>query len=334
MAVLCLRLLQRDVSLVLIDTHRFAHALALHVEAHAAGLSGTITYGSRRIDLDAVRSVFLRALGPADGMIVSPTDGTPARRRADEVGQAFAAIADALPTTVVNRPAACISNCSKPYQQQLIAAQGFATPRTLITTEPDDARHFIEACDGQVIFKSVSFQRSIVRRMDAAHARRLESLRTCPCQFQEYVPGADVRVHVVRERVFATEIASAAADYRYAHVDGAERSLRPVALPSEVEERCVRLTRALGLEFSGIDLRRHPDGRYYCFEVNTAPGFMFYQRSTGQRIGEAVVDLLCAESSLSSVTAGPRSLSGGEPCRPENETIPLRHSSLVSCGPT
>jgi glutathione synthase/RimK-type ligase-like ATP-grasp enzyme len=48
----------------------------------------------------------------------------------------------------------------------------------------------------------------------------------------------------------------------------------------------------LGIVIDGVDLRRDLDGHYYCFEVNPTPGFMFYQQYTGQRIGDALVDLL------------------------------------------
>ena len=53
----------------------------------------------------------------------------------------------------------------------------------------------------------------------------------------------------------------------------------------------------LGLVLSGIDLRRTPAGDYYCFEVNPSPGFIFYERATGQPISEAVALLLRREES-------------------------------------
>jgi glutathione synthase/RimK-type ligase-like ATP-grasp enzyme len=49
---------------------------------------------------------------------------------------------------------------------------------------------------------------------------------------------------------------------------------------------------SLGLVLSGIDLRRTPDDEYYCFEINPSPGFIFYERNTGQPISEAVARLL------------------------------------------
>jgi glutathione synthase/RimK-type ligase-like ATP-grasp enzyme len=205
---------------------------------------------------------------------------------------ALIALANTAPALVVNRPAASHSNGSKPYQQQIIARHGFRVPRTVVTTVPEEARRFYEVCRGRVIYKSISAQRSIVRRITADDLERLEQIRCCPTQFQEYIPGVDIRVHTVADRVFATEIVTAAMDYRYANREGATREMRALDLPKDVAERCVGLTRALGLVVGGVDLRRSPDGQYYCFEVNPSPGFTFYQAHTGQRIGDALVDLL------------------------------------------
>jgi hypothetical protein len=68
----------------------------------------------------------------------------------------------------------------------------------------------------RVVYKSTSGARSIVEEVDAAALARLDDIRWCRVQFQAYVEGVDVRVHVVGHRVFATRVASDAADYRYA----------------------------------------------------------------------------------------------------------------------
>ena len=117
---------------------------------------------------------------------------------------------------VVNRPSAWTSNISKPYQQQLIAAAGFHVPRTLVTNCPAEARAFYERCRQRVIYKSVSGHRSIVVRLTDADLDRLDEVKNCPTQFQEWIPGTDVRVHIIGRRVFATEISTEALDYRYA----------------------------------------------------------------------------------------------------------------------
>ena len=144
------------------------------------------------------------------------------------------------------------SNESKPFQAQAIRAVGFMVADTLLTTEPQAARDF-HAAHGEVVFKSISSVRSIATRLDDDALAHLDDVRWCPTQFQEHVPGTDVRVHVVGARVFASEIESDADDYRYG-----DSTMRLYSLPADVAERCLALAMNLGLEVTGIDLRRTP----------------------------------------------------------------------------
>ena len=189
---------------------------------------------------------------------------------------------------VVNRPSAMASNNAKPYHLGQIRALGFRVPETLVTTDPELVRAFWER-HGEVVYKSVSGVRSRVSRLGPQHLERLANVAHCPTQFQAYVPGIDVRVHVVAASVFACSIRSSGDDYRYA--DG-DTEMAPYSLPDDVAERCVRAARAMDLEFAGIDLRRTPHGDWFCFEVNPSPGFSYYEHRTGLPIASAVAALL------------------------------------------
>jgi hypothetical protein len=151
---------------------------------------------------------------------------------------------DLLPCVVANRASASTTNDSKIYQGFRAASFGFRTPRTLVTMDPVEARAFYEACGRRVIYKSLSSVRSIVRPLrNEDLADRLERVRNCPTQFQEQVDGVDLRVHTVRDEVFATEIVSEASDYRYAMRDGASLQLRAAELPADVAEACTGMAR-------------------------------------------------------------------------------------------
>jgi glutathione synthase/RimK-type ligase-like ATP-grasp enzyme len=52
------------------------------------------------------------------------------------------------------------------------------------------------------------------------------------------------------------------------------------------------------LPVAGIDLRRTPEGEWYCFEVNPSPAFTYYESRTGQPIGRAIAKLLAAGSNV------------------------------------
>jgi len=225
--------------------------------------------------------------------------GAPERAQCRAVHDAIGRWLALTPARVVNPTAAMGSNGSKPYQAQLIARHGFRVPETIITNDPDRVLRF-QAEHGRVIYKSASGVRSIVRVLDPADRDRLERVRWCPTQFQAYVAGTDVRVHVIGREVFATEITSDATDYRYAARDGRPADLRALALEETVAARCVALAADLGLPFAGIDLRRTPEGDWVCFEVNPSPGFSFYESQTGQPIADAVARYLTGGASASS----------------------------------
>ena len=68
-------------------------------------------------------------------------------------------------------------------------------------------------------------------------------------------------------------------------------------LPDSIVTECIALTRRLGLELSGIDLRLADDGRVVCFEVNPSPAFIAYEDVTGQPIAAAIARHLSRRSS-------------------------------------
>jgi hypothetical protein len=254
-----------------------------------------VTVAGEEFDLDGVRAAYVR---PHDSTRLPALRGqTPSSarwRHAVEVDQVLNAWSDRTSAYVLNRPEAAAGNASKPYQLRAVAAAGFAVPPTLVTNDPDRVEAFLRE-HGEVIVKSTSGVRSRVRRVGPADAARLADVTACPTQFQRRVPGTDVRVHVVGAEVFAVEVDSDADDYRYARALGhRDPVLTAIDLPADVSARCLGLAKRLGLPVAGIDLRRTPDGEWYCFEVNPSPGFTYYESKTGQPIAAAIAGLLAA----------------------------------------
>ena len=207
---------------------------------------------------------------------------------------AFNGWLNSMPGLVINRPVASGTNASKPHQSQLLEKLGFRTPRTLVTNVPEHARKFYEELGGQVIYKSISYQRSIVQKMTPEDLDRLDTLTACPIQLQELVPGTDVRVHVVGPKnLFASRIVSEASDYRY----DKEAVVEAVDLPEALAQRCFQAAHSLNMTLAGLDLRLTPDGDACCFEANPSPAFSWYENRTGQPIGQTIVELLEAADS-------------------------------------
>jgi hypothetical protein len=257
------------------------------------GLRGVLRDGERSVGLEDVAAVYWRLM---DDRLLPELKGLPAdgpeRVQCRTLHEMFLTWISLTSARVVNRAAAMASNGSKPYQAQLIRAVGFDVPETVVTNDPELVHDFL-ARHRRVVYKSTSGTRSVVHEVDADALARLEDIRWCPVQFQAYVEGIDVRVHVVGSRVFATRVTSDAADYRYAAVrGGAPARLEATRLSEAVEALCIDLTARLGLRFSGIDLRITPDQRVVCFEVNPSPAYTYYEGHTGQPIARALADHL------------------------------------------
>jgi glutathione synthase/RimK-type ligase-like ATP-grasp enzyme len=258
------------------------YAIAWQVEAGL--VDGTLRLGGESFRLTDVDAAYVRLMD--DQLLpelAHEPEGSPARRHARAFHDAFYRWLEVAPGRIVNRSDPQGSNGSKPYQAQLIAQYGFSFPETLITNDPDAVLAFRRQHQA-VVFKSMSGVRSIVRALADDDLDRLEHIRWCPVQFQALVPGIDVRVHVVDQDVHATEIISDTLDYRYARREGGTAELRAIQLSNDTEEKCVALTRGLGLIFAGIDLKITPAGEIFCFEVNPSPAFSFYEANTGQPI--------------------------------------------------
>lgn len=240
--------------------------------------AGWIESAARRISIEKIRGAYLRP-------------GEPSSNAARIASTSLLALANVLHGVVVNRPSAGRSNASKPYQLGLISQAGFKVPDTLVTTDPVAARAFLRE-HGRLIYKSLSGIRSIVAPLEGKDDARLDDVRTGPVQLQAYVPGVDVRVHIVRDRWFACSVRSAAVDYRYAAAAGTTAELSGFDLPKRIGKRLAALVRAMNLEVAGVDLRWTPDKSWYCFEVNPSPGFTWYEEHTGHPIAQAIADLL------------------------------------------
>jgi glutathione synthase/RimK-type ligase-like ATP-grasp enzyme len=232
------------------------------------------------LDQDPVAARRLeRALADVSSAYLRPDTqtGTTARR--------IMAWAQTTSGVVVNRPGAMSVNGSKPWQLALIHALGHDVPATLVTTDAAAGQEF-RAAHGAVVYKSVSGVRSIATALGVDDD--LAAVGVCPTMLQAYVPGVDVRVHVVGRRAYACTIEADRLDYRYA----ATVRMRPLELPTAVAAAVVDTVGRMGLQVAGADLRHRPDGGWTWLEVNPSPAFTYFTERTGQPVAAAIAALL------------------------------------------
>ncbi len=254
-------------------------------------VDGWLKVGKKKVDLEKVDGVYLRPYGPVEPPAVEKAGpGSAAWRHAIALHEAMLHWIEVAAALVVNPISVMGSNASKPYQARLIRAAGFRVPDTLLTTDPAAVLEFRKR-HGQVIYKSVSGLRSVVSRLTDDKLERIDAVRRCPTQFQEYVAGVDHRVHVIGDDVFACTIEHDADDYRFAGAAGRRVEKKAVDLDAGDAERLVKLVRSLELQVAGIDLRRTPEGEWVCFEVNPSPAFTYYETTPGL-MAERIAKLL------------------------------------------
>jgi hypothetical protein len=263
------------------------------------GAEPVLRIGSDEIDLRRFRACYALLMDlprrlVRDGLI-READWHPFRARLN-------ALILALHRTVcpvINRPLLDAGNGSKPLQTFELARLGFPVARSLTTSSPEQALAFAEELDWRVIYKSTSALPSVANRLTPGRRADLERIRSCPIFLQEEVAGPDVRVHVVGAETFAERIDfQGGVDARYSPRES--RQFRPVELPEEVRERCVRFAAEHGLWIAGFDFKlRQPSGEYVALEANPTPGYDVYDFRAGGRISESLLRLM-AEGTFAS----------------------------------
>lgn len=288
--LVCARLSVRGYPYRLLDLRRYPMDYRISARWCEGLPDGVIEGPDWRLRLAQISGTYVRYL-PRDCRFPSGNPAESVEPLTAEADAGLMTLLESLPCPVVNRTAGGMSNNSKPYQALILRRVGLRVPPTLVTNEPEAVRAFL-AQHHDVVYKSASSVRSIVRRLGPPMVERLGRLHNGPAQFQAYVPGDNVRVHTVGERIFAVRVKSEAVDYRYAHRDGLAVTMEPITLPADIEHACRMAASEMNLLLAGIDLKVTPDGDWYCFEVNPSPGFLYYERHSGLPISAALADLL------------------------------------------
>jgi len=192
----------------------------------------------------------------------------------------------------------------KIFQLRAARHAGLATPRTLVTNEPDQVRRFYRRVEGRLVTKLLAsltfgmhrtagtFHTSDVTEEDL---EGLEALRYSPMIFQEKVEkDCELRAMYIAGRVFAGAIRAAgtqgATDWRQAEVT--EVGWEPAEVPIEVVARMRRFMTSVGLRQGAFDFIRTPDGEHVFLEVNPVGEWGMLERDLDLPISEAVADAL------------------------------------------
>jgi glutathione synthase/RimK-type ligase-like ATP-grasp enzyme len=279
---------RRGAAPVVLDLGQFPHTLRLSLRDGVPSADG--------VDLLAVSSWYVRSLPLPLPFRVTPAADTRVQQRNYAAGRerrsfvaGFVAALAATGSALVNPPERMAQHFRKCEQLDALRAAGVPVPATLATNDPDAVVTFAGEV-GALVYKPLAGGGRCRRLTDAdLSAERLSRLAAAPVLFQAEVPGTNIRVYVVGGAVVAAyQIVSDELDYR-----GAEADVRAVRLAAGEADVCRRAAAACGMTFTGLDLRRRPDGGFAVLECNPSPMFAGIQRRTGaEPVSDALAELL------------------------------------------
>lgn len=180
---------------------------------------------------------------------------------------------------------------AKPFQLAVLEQAGLPVPRTLWTNDPAEVRRF--AAGGRIAYKPVAGGAATKElRPEDLTDERLRTLRGAPVTFQQLLQGDNFRVYCLDGEVIAClRITSNALDFRQN-----EEVVEETSLPAEVLDSCLTASEALGLRWTGMDLRDDGSGTLRFLELNSSPMFLGFDARAGTGILDALVDRLAAHS--------------------------------------
>lgn len=261
----------------------------------------SIDFGDRQVRGDEIRAAYFRRPGgpEIDGAV---QDEGERAYCSGEWSAVLKTLYSRLTPCWLSAPSAIAIAEDKPRQLLTALEAGFQIPDTLVTNAFGPAIQFLEGpptiakplrearLDGDT--ESIIFT-SRVERLSARDAR---AFKASPMILQREVPKrADVRVTVVRDRVFAVAIRSQAneetiVDWRRGAV--VDLAHEVIDLPEPIAAQCVAIVRALNLGFGAIDLVWDQDGVFWFLEINPNGQWAWIEKRTGLPIAAALADAL------------------------------------------
>lgn len=201
---------------------------------------------------------------------------------------------------VVNNSQSLARSLNKVWTLSILSRAGVPTPRTAVAFSEDVCFKLTPLIGYPLVVKPIdgSWGRLI------ALARDGEELRAI-LEHRAYIPNPNMKVHMIQEyvrkpgrdlRVFTIGDEVVAAIYRVSEhwITNTARGgkAEPARVDSELEDIVLKATRALGIEFAGVDVFEDRERGYLVNEVNAVPEFKNTVVVTGCKIHVKLVEYL------------------------------------------
>lgn len=286
------------------DTEKFPTEIQLEMHFKTSGWNGVLRCADgSNMAISSIRAVYYRR--PATSLIDSAVSNPDARKVAEaQCEEVLQGLWRMLNCYWLSHPLAIRRTGNKMYQLSIARHFGFKIPDTLVTTSPVQAERFFHEHYGQVIVKPLAGISFVSPQPMGVYASRvtqsdldeIDLVKFAPTLFQEYIPkDVELRVTVVRDRVFAAEIHSQANDKTkddWRRTSPEHIPHRVHKLPEQIQNQCVSLVRYLGLEFGAIDMIKTPHGHYVFLEINPNGQWLWIEEFTGLPIASTIAEAL------------------------------------------
>lgn len=296
-------LTKKGAQALLMDTGDFPSRLCLHAYLRNQSWQGEMMYDGQTYPLEQIRSILYRR--PTHYRIESHLPKQVQGFAENEANKGFGGILRSLPCYWMSHPDAIRAAGYKPRQLQLACDLGLPIPETLITNSPQAVRDFFATHHGDIVMKSLHatnvgiddthFAGIYTKKITSDTLRHVDQVKVTAHLFQRYIDKVfEVRSIVVGDQVFSIRInsqhsAAARVDFRAGY---SELTYDPYQLPAAIEQRCLEMTKQLGLRYGAIDLAVNTEGEHIFFEINSAGQFQWLEYFTGIPITEAIADEL------------------------------------------
>jgi ribosomal protein S6--L-glutamate ligase len=167
----------------------------------------------------------------------------------------------------------------KGWTSQLVSVAGLRSPKTLLFKEPQDIDFMIEQVGPfPIVLKTprgsqgsgvalMENKQQLTSTLELLHSKNVETL------LQQYIEGGgtDYRVIVLNGKVLCTMKRTSADGFKANLSKKGKGEL--VKLSKEHEEFCIKASKAIDLNFAGVDVMiSDKDDKIYLIEINSNPG--------------------------------------------------------------
>ena len=191
---------------------------------------------------------------------------------------------------------------NKLYQLKIAQELGFTIPDTIVTNNTNSFKKFAKSQDDNIIIKPIrqgriytvdGVETIFTNVIDRNTIQNIHDYELTPCIIQEKIlKDYEVRVTVVGQKVFSAKISSQENDATKIDWRREKTPFTVYQLPSEIENKCIKLLQRLNISFGAIDLIRNVEGEYIFLEINPNGQWAWVEMETGLDISGEIINFL------------------------------------------